>query len=470
MIEAGDCILAGVSGGADSVCLLMLLAELREEMGFALEAVHVEHGIRGEESRQDAAFVEDLCRAIQIPLHMIEVDVPAYSEEKGLGTEEAARILRYEAFRKIALQKNAKIALAHHQEDNAETMLFQLARGSSLAGLCGMQPIRKDDGGVTYIRPLLHVHREEVEVFLKEQEQFYRMDSTNAELTYSRNYIRNIILPKFKEVNAQAVQHMNTTAGLLAEVHDFLMQEAEVAWGKAVCVCEEKNGQRGLELDINMIVTLHPALQKEIIYRAIAYMSGGKKDIGLVHVLDILALCSNQSGKQVHLQGGIMVQKEYQTLRFLCKETEYQNEQDIFAKKGNDICVLAEMLKEENTEIPLGENGEKLLISIFPYESKNIKIPQKPYTKWMDYDKIKQGFCVRTRRSGDVFVVDALGHRKKVKQYFIDEKIPASQREKMWLLAQDNMVLWLIGERMSEHVKVTENTKTIIEITYDGGC
>ena len=171
MVSPGDKVLAGVSGGADSLCLLLSLRELQETLGFSLEVIHVEHGIRGEESKADAQFVVDLCEKLNVNYMVYEVDVPAFATEQKLGLEEAARILRYEVFEKIAKEKEAKIALAHHKEDNAETILFQLARGSSLAGLCGMQPIRVAENGVCYIRPLLFFQRNEIEEFLIQRKQ-----------------------------------------------------------------------------------------------------------------------------------------------------------------------------------------------------------------------------------------------------------------------------------------------------------
>jgi len=295
-------------------------------------------------------------------------------------------------------------------------------------------------------------------------------------------------LPELEHINPQAVMHMNAAARQLTDIREYLLQETKKAWEQVVIplttdgvevawdaaegifVLQDETESRTLNINIERLVQLHVTMQREVLYRAISYMAGGKKDISLVHVTEVLDLCNNQSGRQIHLPGGVLVQKEYQQLKFFYKEAEPRKIQDIFPEKGQDICVLSEMLEQCPLEISLNERGEQIRLSIFPYEGKNIEIPQKTYTKWMDYDKIKSGFCIRTRRSGDVFIGDAEGHRKKLKQYFIDEKIPASKRENMWLLAQDDVVLWLIGGRMSEHVKVTADTKTIIEITYDGGC
>ena len=219
-----ELLIAAVSGGADSVCLLLVLNELKDRMNFELETIHVEHGIRGEESCRDARFVESLCRRLSISCHVEQVDVPAYSRETGMGTEEAARVLRYQAFSRYALERNGKIVLAHHMEDNAETVLFQMLRGSSLNGMCGMSASREDEAGVTYIRPLLEIRRGEIEAYLESAGQMYCTDSTNLETEYHRNYLRKEILPRLAEINSAAVPHISRTAASLGEVRDFLQK------------------------------------------------------------------------------------------------------------------------------------------------------------------------------------------------------------------------------------------------------
>ena len=231
LIAQGDCVIAGVSGGADSVCLLRLLLEIQKKMDFTLEAVHVEHGIRGEESRGDAAFVRTLCDSFHVPCHIYAVDVPSYAKEKGLGLEEAARIKRYECYRKeIEKRKEEKrtvrVALAHHADDNAETLLFQMIRGSGIVGLAGMRAKRPLMEGAELIRPLLNVQRREIESYLNGIGQEYREDSTNADTDYSRNRIRHNILPELSEINERAVSHMNRSAGMLRQAADYLARQA----------------------------------------------------------------------------------------------------------------------------------------------------------------------------------------------------------------------------------------------------
>ena len=463
MIVPGDTVFVGVSGGADSVCLLLVLLEIQKQMDFTLEVIHVEHGIRGAESKGDAAFVEELCKRYQLMCHKIEVDVPMFCEETGLGMEEAARILRYQAFSKLAIERNAKIALAHHQEDNAETMLFQLVRGSSLTGLCGIQPVRKDADGVCYIRPLLFSHRKEIEVFLEAQEMPWRVDSTNVELEYSRNFIRGKVIPELEKINAKAVEHMNQTAMHLSEVREYLDFETEKAWKTVVNVGDS------LELDLKGLLELHPVLQREIAYKAIIHMAKRKKDITSAHVGDFIGLCKGQSGKKISLPYGIVAWKSFEVVYL---KQNAGNKTDTLQKAD---CVVSQELLEtllqsgDKREIIFGEPAQRFSCRVFEKCQESIEIPRKTYTKWFDYDKIKRGFCIRTRRSGDYFISDDAGHRKKLKNYFIDEKIPVAEREKYYLLAQGSEVLWLIGGRISEHVKVSQKTKYIFEITYDGG-
>ena len=460
MVSPGDRVLTGVSGGADSVCLLMVLLELREEMGFSVEVIHVEHGIRGEESRADARFVEGLCNQYQIICHTIEVDVPGYCEKTGLGLEEAARVLRYEAFVRLGKEQNTRIALAHHMEDNAETILFQMVRGSALAGMCGMQPVREDENGVSYIRPLLYWHRAEIEAFLSERGIGWCVDSTNAQLEYSRNFLRGRVIPDLEQINAQAVAHINQTAGYLSEIRDYMEYETEQVWNKLAKV------EGAIALDAKALLELHPVMQRQIAYKAIVLAARHKKDITSAHVADFLSLCRGQSGKRISLPYQVRAWKDFDVVRLASAVEE--------AWEDVEYEVTTELLdgllqRKEVKTLDLGFDGARICMRVFQKDEESLEIPRKTYTKWFDYDKIKSGFCIRTRRSGDYFITDGNGHRKKLKSYFIDEKIPLVERGKRWLLAQEHVVLWLIGGRISEHVKVLQETEYIFEITYDGG-
>lgn len=472
MVMPGDFILAGVSGGADSVCLLILLRELQKKVDFSFEVVHVEHGIRGEESKGDAKYVQDLCKKFQLVCHTVEVDVPAYSKHTGIGIEEAARILRYQVFVNIALEKGAKVALAHHQEDNAETILFQMIRGSSLTGLCGMQPVRKDGNGVFFIRPLLFFCREEIESYLKTKGVEWREDSTNVDLNYSRNFLRSEVIPKMTQINAQAVVHMNQVASHLSEVKEYLDIETETKWSEIAKVDDR------ITLQVPSLLRLNSVLQRQLVYKAITFAANAKKDITSTHIESVLTLCKGQSGKEIHLPYGIKASKEFDELHLTLLKKNQIKEMDvkkIYEVSEEDLRGLRESYfdsKESNAcrlVLPIGDGKETLTCRIFEKEEESIKIPRKTYTKWFDYDKIKKGFCIRTRRNGDYFINDVKGHHKKLKEYFIDEKIPLKARDQVWLLADQSEVFWIIGGRVNERVKLSQKTRYVLEITYDGG-
>ena len=466
MVSSGDRLLAGVSGGADSVCLLLLLADLQKTLDFSLEAIHVEHGIRGEESLRDQKFVQDLCKELEIPLTCVAVDVPAYRAKMGLSEEEAARKLRYEKFAGVAMEKNAKVVLAHHMEDNGETILFQMLRGSGLTGICGMRPVRVDEQGVTYLRPLLGVHREEIEKELKKRGRNFCTDSTNRELEYSRNYLRNVVLPQLVQVNDRAVGHMNEMAQQLWNIKDFLEQETDRAWKEIVKEKSSGEGCAKLVISIEQLKQFHVALQTEVLMRAVGYVAGSRKDITAGHIDNLLTLCDKQSGKEVHLPYQVIGRKDFERLVIERGDMGEALPKVFYVTEEDLKCSLEE---HSVLEIALGKKGERVKIKSFFYDSSMGEIPKKAYTKWMDYDKIKKGFCIRTRQNGDYFIGDAFGHHKKLQNYFVDEKISVEKREQMWLLTRDSYVLWLVGGRISEDVKVTEQTQFITEIEYIGG-
>ena len=318
MVPEGGRVLVGVSGGADSVCLCLILYELSTKMNFSLEVIHVEHGIRGEESKNDAVFVEQLCKQRGIVCHIRNVDVPRYAKIHHLGEEEAARILRYQVFADAAGQdRNVRIALAHHMEDNAETMLFQLIRGSGLDGLCGMRPQRTGTNGEIYIRPFLQCSREQIEQFLEERGQGYCMDSTNANESYSRNRMRKRVLPELIQMNPQAVQHMQTAMEQLQQVRDYLEEET-VSLEKKFISGERKN----VKLDTDGLAELSQAVRMRLIRKAVWKAAGACKDITAAHLQAVADLLEKQTGRYVKLPYGLTATRVYNVIEIMGKRKE----------------------------------------------------------------------------------------------------------------------------------------------------
>lgn len=462
LIEPEDVVLVGVSGGADSVCLLLMLLEYREKLAFSLQVVHVEHGIRGEESVTDARFVKELCQRLQIPCKTYAVDVPAYAKEHHQGLEEAARELRYDCFCRAAEEISApvkKIALAHHADDNAETMLFQMVRGSGVRGLSGMRSKRNLNKNLILIRPMLGVTRCEIEQYLKEKGETYRVDATNADTDYSRNRIRHEVLPQLVQVNHQAVAHMAQSAGQLAELWDYLDEEA-MRIEADTC---EKNGDACL-IRQALFMEYPPILQKEVLYRVIGEMAGSRKDIGNVHIKDVKDLFARQVGRRISLPYGLWAERVYEGI-LLCRRR----------KERKEIAQVYEIPLETLNgpdngawhEIPLPDG--QLRFRVRDFCGKTQEIHKKTYTKLLNYDKIKYSLQVRKRAQGDYLTIDGMGHKKKLKEYFVEEKIPRDKRDAMWLLTEGSHVIWVVGRRISADYKIDSNTKKILEVQMSGG-
>lgn len=505
LITEGDCVIAGVSGGADSVCLLRLLLEIQKKLDFTLGVVHVEHGIRGEESREDAAFVQALCDRFHVPCHVYAVDVPSYAKVSGLGLEEAARIKRYECYEKEIRQLKeksgtVKVALAHHADDNAETLLFQLIRGSGIEGLAGMQAKRPLMEGAEIIRPLLNAERREIENYLSSIGQEYRKDSTNADTDYSRNRIRHQILPELLKINEQAVSHMNRSAKLLRQTADYLKQQTEVAmkeclkWEMPNCA-----GERVLVL-AEKFLEYQELLQNEMIHRLLARISGSSRDIGAVHVDGVRLLFQRQVGRSVDLPYGVQAKRVYAGVLLMRKQQAVSREQtganrqllqnENFSQKSRSHreetlpqeCPQPIERQQEyrltGQELRRLEEGEEICISlpegelyfrILDAAAEIGQIHKKKYTKWLNYDKIRGDLQIRKRKPGDYLTVDLQGHKKKLKEYFVNEKIPQGHRDGIWLLTEEAHVLWVISGRISTGYRINEQTKKILEVQMVGG-
>ena len=434
LIGAGDMVLAGVSGGADSMCLLEVLCTYQKQLTFDLRVVHVEHGIRGADSLADASYVQQFCENRKIPCEVVSVDAPGYSAAHGLSVEEAARILRYEAFEQAAQGIEAdhvRIAVAHHMEDQAETMLWQMIRGSDIKGMGGMRAKR---GRI--IRPLLAVGRAQIEEFLREHGIRWREDRTNCDGAYTRNRLRMEVLPVLSQLNAQAVGHLCESARRLQETEDYLATQTELLYGKYTD--DTPNG--GIFVD-QALLREPVFLQRRVLYRALGAAAGRAKDLGARHIELLRELFSHQVGRELMLPYGVRGVRDYEGVQLL-PECPQSNVKESFEDQ-----IHMEVLDR----VDVGE------------------ISKKKYTKWFDYDKIECNVQIRRRQSGDYLTVDRAGHRQKLKNYLVNEKIPKSQRDELLLLADGSHIMWVVGHRISDYYKIDEHTKHVLKVQYDGG-
>lgn len=465
MVSPGQRILAAVSGGADSVCLLAVLHALAPELSFSLEAVHVEHGIRGEESLQDCAYVERLCGKLGVRLTVRHIHVPELARQSGRTEEEEARIQRYRIFEETAEQCGAqRVAVAHHLGDQAETVLWNLIRGSGLRGLRGILPVRPlRDGQAAsplVVRPLLETSREEIEQYLEACGLSYRTDRTNLDKTVTRNKIRHDILPDLIKLNAQAPRHIAQAAEEAAEAEAYL--ERVTARAAEGCIHCQADGQPVLLLA--RWQKEEPFIRRRLLRECIRRASGNGslKDIGAVHVEALMGLACGGGEKLVRLPGGLTAVRSYGQIRFLSGAEALSG---AVLPAAGALYAQDARPGERWVEVPfpgrqmVHYGGYCFSLECGCAGESGICIPKKRFTKWIAYatiaQKESQKLCFRTRRPGDVLVVRQDGSRKKLSDYLIDEKIPLSLRDRVVLLAIGSEVLWVAGMRISEKARVT---------------
>ncbi len=441
MTEEGDSVCVGLSGGADSVCLLQFLYEIKDRLGIKVKAFHVNHCLRDEESDGDEAYAVRFCEERGIEIRLFRYDIKKLAEENKKGLEETGRIARRKAA-SICIENGfaTKIALAHHINDRAETVLFNMARGSSLSGLKGIAAVNGNT-----IRPLLCMTREEIEESLKIRNIVWRTDSSNLKDDYSRNKIRINVLPYLEQnINKQSVKHISAAAADIEEADQIIKELAKTKAEKLTASDKESIVIKPEILDEKKLMAGY------ILMDALKKLTGTLVDLTRGHTEDILLLMTKQTGRYIELPYGIIAKRVYGGIELSKKKNE-ENE-----SREEEVRFTKEDIKFA---------GLKFNVRVFENTYSADAIPKKRYTKWFDYDKINNNCIIRFRKSGDYLITDKSGHKKKLKDYFIDEKIPKEERDRRVCLADGSKIIWVIGHRISEDCKVSENTKKIIEIS-----
>jgi len=432
MIEKGDRIVIGVSGGADSVCLLMALCSLQEKLGFQVLVCHVNHELRGEEAAQDEAYVEMLCHKMQVPFFAFHENVELIAKKRKESLEEAGRYVRRQAFEQLCKEQGGtKIATAHHSNDNAETMLLNMARGTGLRGLCGIR---------------------------------YCVDETNQEDEYTRNRIRHHVIPTLEEqVNTRTVEHFVKLSEQAEEIYEYLEKQTDQAWNICAKQTDGLQSRKEIFLKAEEMKHLDPVIKKLLIQRSVSEVAGAQKDIESRHILAVLQLFERQTGRQIDLPYSVTAKRMYEGVLLTKGDKKVTSVHQEEKRKEESNFVLQLQIPGE-TQIP-GTNL-KICCTISGENEKNSakEIPQKSYTKCFDYDIIKSSLCVRYRRPGDYFTIDGEGKKKKLKSYFIDEKIPQEERDRQLLIAEESHIVWIPGRRMSSYYQVGDQTKKILKI------
>lgn len=428
-------IIIGVSGGADSICLFHILKSLQEEYKLKLTVAHINHGMR-QEAKADAAFVQALCKEWGVLYKEHRCNIIQLAQEQKLSEEVVGRNERYKFFEKIRLECKAdKIAVAHTMNDQAETMLMRLIRGSGVTGL-GAIMAKRD----FVIRPLLTISREDVEGYCNDKGLEFKEDVTNKMNIYTRNKLRLQVLPVLKkEFNPKVIDAIAQAATQLQETESYLEIQTEAAYES---VLQKHNN--GHSIHIEPFLTFHKVIQSRIIRMAIESHMGNLKDISYQNINDVLALAYKQSGKSINIGRKSIAIREHENIRFINQENPLKYSYNL--EFGSNRIVEC----NKKVEITLLNNGEIKQ----RYEN--------TYTKNIDYDKISGNLQIRNRQAGDKILFK--NGSKKLKDFFIDEKIPKTCRDDVILIADQSNIIWIVGYRLSEAYYITDQTKHVLQI------
>lgn len=466
LIEKGEHIVVGVSGGPDSVCLLHVLYCLAQEWNLSLYAVHINHCLRGEEADLDQAYTEDLCKQLGIPCYVFSYDVERMATEEAVTTEEMGRLVRYQSFEQVRqeiLTKNykdgkncvVKIAVAQNQNDQAETILMRIIRGTGIDGLAGIDYIR--DGII--IRPLLDVGREEIENYCQKNHLSTRIDQTNLEPMYTRNKIRLELIPYLRDnYNEGIITTLNRLAKIASQDKEFINTQVE----NAMKIRNKETDSLYPSLDRQAYCKLHPSISKRLITKVFKEM-GLIQDISAAHLdLGDRMVREGKVGDRIDFPRGFGLKISYGTVTFL----KGQIGENVERGEKREIDFSYKINIDGVTEIP--ELNSYLKVKILKVDQTDLHFGQSPFTAFFDLSNklTKTSLIIRTRKPGDYIIPLGMEGTKKLQDFFTDEKIRKEDRDRIPLICLGSEVLWIVGYRINENYKVKKESKEIVCIEY----
>lgn len=457
LIAPGDLVIAAVSGGPDSLALLRLLADLRGELGFALHVAHLDHMLRGAESADEAAFVAATARAWGLPATIEAVDVAALARQPRANLHDVARRARYAFLARVAGRLGAQsVATAHQADDQAETVLMHLLRGSGAAGLRGMRartpwaewaPDQAGGAGTALIRPLLSVGRAEIEQYCAAQGLQPRHDPSNADRRFVRNRIRHDLLPQLAEYNPQIVAALGRTAAVCADEYVFIEQALAAVWPALA-----RRRENAIDFAGAAWRALHPALQRAALRRAHALL-GGDRPLGLEHVEAARAAIGRGVGRRVELPGGLLLTVGYDeafTLGAVAEPDGPQLAQDAAPLPTPGRLDLA--------------RGWAISAECLPADAPG---PSSAWEAALDADALGSPLLVRRRRAGDrVQLAGGRGHRR-IQDVFVDARLPRALRAAWPLVTVDDEIAWVAGVCVAERFAARPATQRIVRVRVE---
>lgn len=426
MLENTDEVVVGFSGGADSVCLLHILNSLKNVFGYSLKAVHINHGIRGDEANRDENFAKDFCLKYEISFQAFSFNCIEEAEKSKETLEECGRRLRYESFNSVCSEKS-KIATAHNANDNAETIIFNITRGTSVKGLCGIPFVRDN-----IIRPLLYCSRNEIEGYCTENSLSYVTDSTNSEVEYTRNKIRHLVLPVLEEINPLYIASFNALSENAKAVTNYLFNDTENLIQQAVIGDYIYNK--------NILINADKAIVYEMLCSEFSAYSNLILDRKKVFALYDLLI----NGGRLQLYGNIFAEVKKDYLRF------YRTK-DSLAKDVIDITQLPFEELFGNYVIKLEENTNNLKI-----------VNQIDTIDMIDCNTVSGNLVLRTRRAGDSFTFPKRNVTKTLKKLFTEENIPIEIRDEIPVISDDVGIVWVYGFGVTKRCYAGKHSDNII--------
>ena len=436
LLTSNQSVLLAVSGGMDSMVMLHLFLACRKQMKLHLSVIHVNHQLRGEESTGDETFVREMSDFYNIPFFSERIDVKSYAREFGLSKQLAARYLRYECFECIRQQANADVvATAHHADDNAETVLLNIMRGTGIHGLSGIPP-KREPGHI--IRPLLNATREEIEAFAEEHGIKYRNDSSNLSLAYRRNELRHNILPELQKRDPLIVQRLNSIAVMMQDVNEKMHRIVH----EALLAITHKNVEGHLVLNVKELKFKPDFLWDEIFVEILhrVDMEPSEKKVIALH-----RLCSQPTGRTVKLNSRIEA----------CRDRDH-----IVFKRTND-----EQPELRQIEIGKSYDFHNYLVSISAPEAVPSTYAATHEVEYIDAERLGEQLILRSWRNGDWFIPLGMKEKKKLSDFFTDQKVPKYQKSSIPVLESDGTIVWICGKRLDDRFKLTNRTQTAIRLT-----
>lgn len=452
LLTGGETVLVAVSGGQDSVCLLHILISLQKELNILLHVAHLDHSLRGEEAEDDARYVKDLADRLSIPATIEKRDVREYNKERKTSLEEAAREVRYRFLDEVAEKTGAsRIAVGHTRDDQVETLLLHYLRGTGIQGLSGLRPAGpipygRKDSGRWLIRPLLDMRREETAEYCRMENLQPRSDSTNEQTTFMRNRIRIGLIPLLKQYNPDIEDALIRLADLAGEDSDFIEHQADIVFEQTV-TCEDSLTC----LDAGKLRGIPLSLQRRVFRLALEHVCGSLKDIEASHVEALVRLLFNTTGKSVCLPGGL-------------KATNERNRM-VITPPGSDPCPWPVLNHEYPLNIP-GETvlpGWKVTSTII---GENYFRDDDIFSASFDLNRTGRLLTVRGRRPGDSFHPLGLEHSRKLQDFLVDAAVPRSWRDSVPLVFSPQHMVWVVGWRIDDRVKITTSTEQVLRLEF----